>query len=426
MVETALGWASLFFAGCAGIWALNVWMLIRQRPFRGGVVALQTACYFAVIVALIQGFGSLIPQTRFFFVPTSIVVSVFVLAALVIVVHRRRQFDARTLCWLLGVAAENRLPLDAVMDSYAQERRGEMGTRAALAAANLRRGMPLHEALQAARWNLPIDSMLASRLNYPPDQLAAVLKKESQLASAFRTPANLFLRRLFYLFLLVAVVAVAASMGITRLWPSFTDLTTDYAQLNLTVKALEDDVLRLRWPFFILVALGTLSVLVSLALVLFHTLGWMRWEPPVIRRLTRPFHGAMVLGALAAATGRADSTVQSMRQIAACYPLGYFRRKLQRALRITESGTNLFEGLHRAAIIGREEAQLLQSAERLGNLPWALQEVADATINQWWSRSLLLANVLTGILTLLVAIPIFLVAYALFQTMGNIGHELLY
>ena len=64
--------------------------------------------------------------------------------------------------------------------------------------------------------------------------------------------------------------------------------------------------------------------------------------------------------------------------LAESYPKRAVRRQLHQAAAEVDSGGDWCEGLFHHGLIGRADRAILQAAQRLGNLPWALREMADS------------------------------------------------
>lgn len=82
-----------------------------------------------------------------------------------------------------------------------------------------------------------------------------------------------------------------------------------------------------------------------------------------------------------------------MRLIAGYLTQRGLRRRLERAIKRLDQGTEWTECLSRAGLIRRSEAAVFQSAQRAGNLAWALEEMAESSVR----RSLYRFRALTSV-----------------------------
>jgi type II secretory pathway component PulF len=85
---------------------------------------------------------------------------------------------------------------------------------------------------------------------------------------------------------------------------------------------------------------------------------------------------AHVLRILAVATRERQSLARALIWLAHVYPSATIRRRLSGAASAVNSGIDWRDALADAEIVTPSEQGLLKAAERAGNLPWALQQIA--------------------------------------------------
>ena len=81
-----------------------------------------------------------------------------------------------------------------------------------------------------------------------------------------------------------------------------------------------------------------------------------------------------------------------MRLIAGYVTRRGLRSKLQVAARRIDQGTDWTRSLQKAGLIRSPEAAVFRSAERTGNLAWALEEMADSIVRRSAYRLRAMAN----------------------------------
>jgi type II secretory pathway component PulF len=100
----------------------------------------------------------------------------------------------------------------------------------------------------------------------------------------------------------------------------------------------------------------------------------------VFKRVSdRVFHGrssADVLRILAIATEHRQPLSEVLQRVSTVYPSAVIRRQLRGAARTIGEGTDWRAALAAANVITMAELALLKTAEKVGNLPWALRAIA--------------------------------------------------
>ena len=83
-----------------------------------------------------------------------------------------------------------------------------------------------------------------------------------------------------------------------------------------------------------------------------------------------------ILRILAVATEERQPLANVLNRVALDYPSGTIRRQLVPAVIALRGGTDWCEALSNSRVVSRAEVALLKTAERAGNLPWTLRQIA--------------------------------------------------
>jgi general secretion pathway protein F len=172
------------------------------------------------------------------------------------------------------------------------------------------------------------------------------------------------------------------------------------------------------WLFDLLGDPALISVLVTalgaqaflLAHLLLHYLGWLPWELPLLNRVLRRLDTALVLRSLALMVERKRPMSTALLAVARSHHKAWIRRRLRRAELEVSNGVDWCTALRSQGVITAHDAALLSSAERAGNLPWALRAVADSGERRLMHR--LQAVVLVVYPLIIVALGLFVFMYA--------------
>jgi type II secretory pathway component PulF len=122
--------------------------------------------------------------------------------------------------------------------------------------------------------------------------------------------------------------------------------------------------------------------------------GWFPRDLPVVWRLFRRYDGALVMRGLAIAVRRGLPLPQALDAVAEHFPISRITRLLEIVSAEVAFGHVWHESLRRVKLISGADAAVLAAAERAGNLPWALEEMAESAIRRQFYRTQLVLQLL--------------------------------
>ena len=317
-----------------------------------------------------------------FLVPLNIIGLAVLIAVLMVVgetLVKHRASSQYALLWLLAVAAERLIPLVPVVEAFARERGGPFGGRARRLASMLKAGVPLPDALQRLPGLLPAEVLPAIHVGYESGALAAALRRVASVRD-FRRPIWLAMAgRLVYLVVLVVFGMGIVTFMMVKIVPSFEKIFADFdAELPvMTVLLISVSQAVLDWwfllmPFFMLIVLLLLYVLL-------RYIGLIQWDLPGMGRLVQRLDAAAILETLALAAEHRRPMPEAFATLARTYPKASIRGRLRGVLSDLEGGADWCESLFARGLIKRADRAILQAAQRAGNLPWALREMAESS-----------------------------------------------
>ena len=294
------------------------------------------------------------------------------------VVCEVRRSRRRMLLEILAAATERNLPLVDAVEAFADERFGWPSWKARRLAALLRGGCSLGDALDRVRGLLSPEARMQIHLGEALGALAPALRE------AIGPPSweELVWRRLAGKILYVAAVllffCLVALFLFLKIIPCyqriFLDWDTELPNLTrwLVEQAYVMDVVGVgALLFWIGLAIALLAVY-----TLLRTMGIVRWNLPGMDRLLRGRHAATILEAMALATRGERPLLQTIELLAGHYPRSWVRKRLARVCRDVQAGGMWCESLCAHGLITQAEAAILLAAQRVGNLSWALREMA--------------------------------------------------
>ncbi len=138
------------------------------------------------------------------------------------------------------------------------------------------------------------------------------------------------------------------------------------------------------------------------------------WDLPGTGWLTRRLDAADVLDGLALAARQQQPMLNGFNAIARSHPRSYIQSMLYRAAGDVRNGHDWADALFAAGLIRRADLAVLQAAERAGNLPWALGEMADSNRRRFAYRLQSIAQTAFPIIIILFGAIVGFIVTALF------------
>jgi type II secretory pathway component PulF len=396
------------------------------------------------VVMIITGFvEACLVFLNLLFIPFALVFT----GVLIYVGYRYILRRGTALLAVMAAAARRWMPLGPAVEAFSHEWRGRFGRRCRRLAAYLNAGMPLAEAIrqveQQSRLREFLDTLSIFRFVPPfvfllpltpmiPRRAAALIEAGQRggnltaaLAEAIRQPpAHLVLLRVWSAFWYLGAVLLVGTASLTfvmvKIVPAFIKIFSDFdAELPpLTVALIQscDWFAYYGWPPLLLALLG-LACFIAL-----WSLDIVGWLPPPLNTLSRRKEAAIVLRSLAVATETNRPLEPALAALAEYYPSMVVRTRLRLALAQVARGGSWPESLRDQGLLRRGELALIASAQRVGNLPWALREVAESIerrlalhLHRWLEITVPILVLLIGAMVMLIVIGLFLPLISLIE-----------
>jgi type IV pilus assembly protein PilC len=299
-------------------------------------------------------------------------------SALVEVVIQRRAAQRRSTATMLALMVDRGRTLDSSMLFAGQRMSGIAGRSAVRLFRALDQGTPLADAIAAHPRALPPEALAYLAAGETKEAEAAALRElarseHSELASIWRACID---RTSYLLFVLAMMVAVLTFIMI-KIVPEFQKI---FSEFELSLPRITDLAV---WVSHLFTQYLGAPIVMALGLVFLGTMIvaiCYLADVPVLRPLVElVFRGratAHVLRILAVATEQRQPLARALNWLAHVYPLAMTRSRLYQAAGQVNSGADWRDALATARIVSASEQGLLKAAERAGNLPWALRQIA--------------------------------------------------
>lgn len=357
-----------------------------------------------------------------------IILLVFIAAALYGVWLNARIIRQAQLLWLLAVAVEKQLPLADEVEAYADDSRGRWRYKLLQLAELLRSGASLPVALDRVRGLLSPNALLAVRVGAASGTLAKTLRVAADAfttrkATTAGSPNSILLYTFVLFWVMAAIVSFIMIYIIPKFKKIFEDFGTELPSLTILVIDLSDTVvtyslllvplmLFLMWMVAVChVALVTRQVPRAGPFGLLGALLPRLFVPDILRMLVviveagRPLPGAFTT-------------------LSTAHPNKAMRRRLGRIADRLLDGSDTWRVLAHDGLLTNREAAVLDSAQRVGNLPWALGEMANAISRRLNFRWGVLLELVRPVLILGLASMIAFIVVGMFLPLVKLIHDL--
>jgi type II secretory pathway component PulF len=308
------------------------------------------------------------------------------------VLNRNRQGEHRALIGSLATAAAHGIPLSECARAYADETMGDTGVRAMALAEAIERGQPLTTAVKTARLWMGTATKLAVRLGERLGLLGPAMKQQIDDSQNVDLAIRAAVGDFFYLGNVLIVLYAVNVFVMIKIVPVFQRM---FEEFGLKLPALTMLVIEVsRWYVergWYLTAPVVLFFPWMFVVGFLYYIGWMPRDFPLVWRVFRRYDGALVLRGLALAVRSNKPLPEAMRIIGEVYPIRNIGTRLQIAADQVTAGMDWLVSLRKAKLISQTDAALLSAAVRVGNLDWALEEIAESAMRRqiYWLQSVL-------------------------------------
>ena len=347
-----------------------------------------------------------------------------IVAAEICVKHQAAR--QRALFGALAAAAERSLPLVPVVAAFARERRDRFARRADRLAGMLNDGVSLPDAIRQVRGLAPVGALPMILIGYQSGSLAGALRHVAEGPGSRNRLWMSLAGKLLYLCGLLGVAACVVTYMMMAIVPEFELIFDDFEIELPAMTSLVIDASRFfanAWFLFfpIFVAVFSLAVYAILRFI-----GLIHWELPGFDRLVRRLDTAAIFDAMALASGCRRPPHESVAILAGSYHKASIRRRLTEVSRDLQSGADWLDSLLRRGLLKQADLAVLRAAQRVGNLPWALREMADSSRRRLAYRLYAMLQVASplvilvlGGLVMLFVVSMFLPLIVLIQGVGS-------
>ncbi len=335
-------------------------------------------------------------------------------------VHYFRQSEQQSLVWMLAFAAERGLPLSEAVRAFAQERTDEVGFRAWRLADALDAGMSLDTALVRSKIRPSLQVLVAARVGEAygvlPEALRSVVSQRRECDRVLRSMVERFL----FLLTVISVFIFILTFVMISIMPTFEKMFKEFelelpptTKLTLAVSQLVASWWWLTTPLHILIS-------AFLVISFLYYVGWLPWNFPFVSWLRLRYDRTVVLRTLAFAVQREQTLEHALATLDDAFPTQAMRRRLGKALLAIRQGTRWPVALAKVGLITNYEQAVLTASERVGNLSWALDVLADNAIRRLTMRLRVYSTVITSVAFCVFSLLVLLFAASVMMPLASL------
>lgn len=318
-----------------------------------------------------------------------------------------------SLLWMLAIAAEHRMPLATTVEAFASQYRGRFRRRVLRLATMLTQGAPLSHALRAIRGLSSPDARVLVEVGEEAGRLPLSLRRAAAVHASRSTLGQTLASQASYLLVVLMIAQTVTSFLLYFIVPKFEAIFNDFGvELPTSTRAI---ITASHWAVGFLVPIWL--PLLNLALLLmipFALASGTMFEVPILGRLFPRRHSATILRSLSMCAEAGQPIEKGLHTMAARYPAGWVRRRLARAERNALHGMDWREALRRERLINSTDHEVLATSAAVGNLPWAMNDLADAIDRRQRLKIAMLSQAFWPIVIMAVAALVLFLAVGFF------------
>jgi type II secretory pathway component PulF len=288
---------------------------------------------------------------------------------------RATRAQRRSLLRLIEVATEENLPLSRLVESWAQDESGRQRHRLDRLADRLRAGAPLPDAIEEVRGVLGDEDILAIRFGTQSGTLAGVIHDTLERPD----PTSLIRSRRWRHLSVYVCLMVLVGIGIVtflqvKIIPQFQQIFREFDVTPPTSFTWSNFLAKLIADYWYLFALTIIA-----AWLLAFSSSARRLRLMVLGRLIRPLRElrmADVLQKLSVATQAGRPISAALSTLARYHFDPTLRHQLLFIRNEMEQGADIWQSMAKLGLLTAPETQALETAERVGNQPWVLNQLA--------------------------------------------------
>jgi len=328
------------------------------------------------------------------------------------IVARRRTSQQDSLLWMLAIAADHGMPLATTARAFADQFGWWYRRRVLRLAERLERGESLADAIDGVRRLVSPDARLMIRAGRESGRLGQTLRTAVAARSEVASLRTGVAAKFSYLLGLLLIVQVIFGYLLYFVMPKYEAIFMDFGVdlPEVTKWIIQGGYFFATYFFWV-----PLLTVVLLIWIPFAVASWSGLNFPLLSRFFRRRHSTLILRALGPFVEAGLPIERGMDMLANHYPTKWVRRRLIEAAQRVRQGADWRAALVSEGLIREADRDALSAATVMGNLSWAMNDLAEAAerrgrvrIEAWAQTLFPVGVVVMGVLILFVGMGFFL------------------
>ncbi len=327
--------------------------------------------------------------------------------------------------WLLALSVRNNHNLAQNVQDHAATWSGSYAARLMQLAVYLKAGRPLGLALVRVPGLLPHWVVASIRIGDETGTLSEVLNEcaTTQLnwvKERFRTGSigSLLIYLACYPWVILAPVSFMMYFIVPKMKAIFEGFDTELPGVTATfIRACDT------WLGLISVV-SPFAFMATLLLLRFDYSGWRNVRTGLFRRFYPRYDTSPIMRHLARMIEKGKTLPDSLLAIANSYHRPSVAETMAEVYVDTESGGDCWKSLLKRGFLSRRDLALIEAAQRVGNLPWALREIADVREKRYVFRVDTMVQLLRPVPIVAVGLLVAWVCIAMFMPIVKLVNDL--
>ncbi len=350
------------------------------------------------------------------------IVLLFVALAFLLSWLQFRTSRRQSLVWVLAAAAESGVPLHDAAHAFADENAGDKQSRNL--SMLLHAGAPLPAALKMANVALPIDSQIAVDAGHRLNLLGPCMQRLLADSHGAEDLVREAIERIWYALALAVFTGTVGFFLLVKIYPVMAVMSSEFGIANSSATFYAGFSEYWVWPLLLLAAAAMPLMALSFVGGLYY-IGLLPPNFPGVGVLARRLDSARLLRVLSVASDNKKSLQESLRVLTLFYPRLTIRARLHQAGMMVSAGTNWITSLKSQGLITESDAAVMESAQRAGNLSWAMNDLAATSTRRFCYRLKILSSFVFPIIACCAGMVVLFFALGVFGPMTAILEALI-
>lgn len=346
-----------------------------------------------------------------------------ILNALRLALGRPEPSSQLSLLWLMATACQQNLPLDAAVDALAADAKGQWKFRLEDFANLLRKGMPIEQAARRVPDLLPPEAILALKVGTATDSVGEALRSEAERMAEEQTQLEGVTVMGAVVYASTLLILASSILSFLMIWivPKHKKIAMDFGmELPAITQSMIDFC---DGPGRYLLAPAALCLLAIPLFWVARLLGFRLTIANPLQYFPRLDAGP-ILRQLGVAVESGKPLTDALKTISTEHPHTATWRRMSHVYECVKAGEKPWGMMQERRLISLRERELLESAERAGNLGWALQFLGRHIETQQDHRAQAALRLVRPILLGLVGLFVAWIAIAMYMPLVKMINDL--